>query len=394
MAHCSRLNVQQLNINIPILLNKPTINKPQINKSEIVPTIDKSQINKSEIVPTIDKSQINKSGIAPTINKSGIVPTINKPQINISQINKREIIPTINESQINKSGIVPTINKPQINKSGIVPMINKSDQSIVPMINDTASLTQQRLPTILLSSTINKPESSKQQTGHPTIIKKPIINNPESLKQQTGHPTILKKPIINKSTNNRRKKYRKRKTQTIRSPQESTMVKNTSFVKIHDINNLNSFAQSISSLNIVINPETISPHLCYILYSTVSNRIYIGYTNDFPHRIRQHNGEIKGGAKKTKLFRPWKPICTIHGFYDNTSALRFEWRLQHPIKRRRAGEDAINHVIYSLNQVLINGDGSVDKDNKMNWPTLLIKWRINGYKIENKDVINSYTEVC
>ena len=44
-------------------------------------------------------------------------------------------------------------------------------------------------------------------------------------------------------------------------------------------------------------------YFCYILRSEnqkYQNETYIGFTDDPIHRIRQHNGLIKGGAKFTK----------------------------------------------------------------------------------------------
>ena len=55
-------------------------------------------------------------------------------------------------------------------------------------------------------------------------------------------------------------------------------------------------------------------------------------TNDFTHRIRQHNQEIKGGAKYTKKKKNWYPICIIDGFPDMRSACQCEWRLKHLAK--------------------------------------------------------------
>ena len=68
--------------------------------------------------------------------------------------------------------------------------------------------------------------------------------------------------------------------------------------------------------------------VCYLLKSSVCNRTYIGATNNFKKRIRQHNGEIKGGAKYTYSNRPWKPVCLVYGFKDNSHALCFEWRVK------------------------------------------------------------------
>jgi len=137
-------------------------------------------------------------------------------------------------------------------------------------------------------------------------------------------------------------------------------------------------------LNVVRIPST---HSCYILRSLVANEVYIGYTIDFPHRLRQHNGEITGGAKRTQKWRPWVPICHIQGFYEESSARRFEYRLQHPMRKHRAGENMVLFILQALIDLINNGDGSIQKDNKMPWPKLIIKWYDN-YKIDHPQVIN------
>jgi len=76
-------------------------------------------------------------------------------------------------------------------------------------------------------------------------------------------------------------------------------------------------------------------HHCYILRSKLKkhrNKHYIGYTNNPSRRIRQHNGEIKNGAKRTHKYRPWEMVCIISGFVNWTEALQFEWALQNPHK--------------------------------------------------------------
>lgn len=75
----------------------------------------------------------------------------------------------------------------------------------------------------------------------------------------------------------------------------------------------------------------------YIVYCLISadpkhaNQTYVGITNNFARRIRQHNGEIKGGARRTRGYRPWKPLFHIVGF-TKIQALQLEWTIKH--KRR------------------------------------------------------------
>jgi len=90
-------------------------------------------------------------------------------------------------------------------------------------------------------------------------------------------------------------------------------------------------------------------HFVYLLASTTSRRTYVGYTVNLARRLRQHNGEIKGGAKYTHRGRPWRMICYVAGFPDNVTALQYEWRVHHPPKylrptRRKGGYDVDGRV--------------------------------------------------
>lgn len=82
-------------------------------------------------------------------------------------------------------------------------------------------------------------------------------------------------------------------------------------------------------------------HYVYLLKSTTSNKTYVGYTIDLKRRLRQHNGEITGGAKKTKHGRPWVMICYLEGFPYETTALQYEWRVHHPPRKRN------RHLIFN-----------------------------------------------
>jgi predicted GIY-YIG superfamily endonuclease len=67
-------------------------------------------------------------------------------------------------------------------------------------------------------------------------------------------------------------------------------------------------------------------YLVYILRS--NNRSYIGMTNDFFRRWKQHNKIIKGGAKYTSKYDEWSPICIIDGFETKSEAMQCEWKLK------------------------------------------------------------------
>lgn len=79
-------------------------------------------------------------------------------------------------------------------------------------------------------------------------------------------------------------------------------------------------------------PKPPKKHSVYFLQN--EKKSYIGYTVDLPHRIRQHRGEIKGGAKCTTS---WKHpenteiVAFISGFPTEKLALSYEWHA----KRRK-----------------------------------------------------------
>lgn len=73
------------------------------------------------------------------------------------------------------------------------------------------------------------------------------------------------------------------------------------------------------------------PPVVYMLSSlSDSRRAYIGFTVNLERRLRQHNREIRGGAKKTRRGGPWRVAAVVRGFRTQRSALRFEWAWQHP----------------------------------------------------------------
>ena len=68
-------------------------------------------------------------------------------------------------------------------------------------------------------------------------------------------------------------------------------------------------------------------HYCYLLKSLeYDNLSYIGYSIDPFRRLKQHNGELVGGAKATKKSK-WG-ISVILEFFSKSDALKYEYQLK------------------------------------------------------------------
>lgn len=98
---------------------------------------------------------------------------------------------------------------------------------------------------------------------------------------------------------------------------------------------------------------------CYILRNTdekYKRRTYNGSTNNLKRRIRQHNEEIKGGARATKgKGGKWEYCAILYGFHDHINALSCEWRIKCPSGRpgkRVAKYNGPEGRVRSLNEVL------------------------------------------
>ena len=78
------------------------------------------------------------------------------------------------------------------------------------------------------------------------------------------------------------------------------------------------------------------PWFVYLLATVEQpSKTYVGATVDIHRRLRQHNGELSGGARATSTVPGgWYRVCYIQGFLDERSALQFEWHWKNRSKRQ------------------------------------------------------------
>ena len=83
---------------------------------------------------------------------------------------------------------------------------------------------------------------------------------------------------------------------------------------------------------------------------------YIGATVDLNRRLRQHNGEIKGGAKRTtsKVSKnnTWTRVCYVSQFPDWTATLQFEWRWKQLSRKYNSNLNPIERRMRALHELL------------------------------------------
>ena len=98
-----------------------------------------------------------------------------------------------------------------------------------------------------------------------------------------------------------------------------------------------------------------SPAFVYLLLCS-DNSTYVGATVDLDKRLRQHNGEITGGAvmttSKVKKGKNWSRVCYVSGFPDWRAALQFEWRWKQISRKLSASIPPIERRLKSLRKLL------------------------------------------
>ncbi|UXE64971.1 MAG: GIY-YIG nuclease family protein [Chryseotalea sp. WA131a] len=62
----------------------------------------------------------------------------------------------------------------------------------------------------------------------------------------------------------------------------------------------------------------------YILYSSSSDRYYVGYTSDFRKRLLEHNDTSKGKSSFTRRNGPWELKCVLDCGQSESEAIKIE----------------------------------------------------------------------
>ena len=92
----------------------------------------------------------------------------------------------------------------------------------------------------------------------------------------------------------------------------------------------------------------------YLLVSYDNKSTYVGATVNVDHRLRQHNGELSGGARATKMKLPrgkWSRVVYVSNFPTWTAALQFEWRWKQ-ITRKTTTTTTTKHAVNRRMQAL------------------------------------------
>ncbi|XP_010558908.1 PREDICTED: structure-specific endonuclease subunit slx1-like [Tarenaya hassleriana] len=103
----------------------------------------------------------------------------------------------------------------------------------------------------------------------------------------------------------------------------------------------------------------------YLILSTNKPiKTYVGVTTDFSRRLKQHNGEIRGGAKASCAGRPWLCACIVHGFNGQSEASSFEsnWKsISRKLPRKQKNRDTLEQSDDGSHALLQHRKTALDK---------------------------------
>ncbi len=133
-------------------------------------------------------------------------------------------------------------------------------------------------------------------------------------------------------------------------------------------------------------------HYCYLLTDAKEHFTYVGYTVNPARRLRQHRGEIKGGAKSTKKMQgTCKFVCVVGPFLNKRTALQFEWSMKHNKPQRHYLKGRVRKLI-ELVTIVPKWTSSCIPTKKH--PSLTLQWGLLKSRVLNlldcEDVENDF----
>jgi len=114
-------------------------------------------------------------------------------------------------------------------------------------------------------------------------------------------------------------------------------------------------------------------YIIYLLYNTSNNNTYVGITNNQVRRLRQHNGELVGGAKYTSAKKgtgSWNFYGWIKAnddfILEKNRSLKLEYRVKY-LSRKSKGTP-IEKRLKAINLILAE---NIDLTFQLNLETIL-----------------------
>ncbi|KAJ4771890.1 Structure-specific endonuclease subunit slx1 [Rhynchospora pubera] len=172
---------------------------------------------------------------------------------------------------------------------------------------------------------------------------RPLLSNSKSPIKQTSGAKIASSPSPSSST----------------SPSSSNQRRKGRSVRNGDLSPRRTKKMRVSSWSV------------YLIVSSRLPRTYVGVTTNFTRRLKQHNGELKGGAKASSAGRPWSLACIVRGFENRSEACEFEskWKnISKKSSRKKKEENAVNSLLRHREEALKKVDTSFDSSRlKVEW---------------------------
>jgi predicted GIY-YIG superfamily endonuclease len=104
-------------------------------------------------------------------------------------------------------------------------------------------------------------------------------------------------------------------------------------------------------------PPIVANNYCYVLVDSTTRFTYAGYTVNPIKRLRQHNGEIKGGARATSrrvnaTFDSWSFAFVVTSpAFTKKVALSFEWHLKQHRGARTPGNPVDRRIAFLVHSL-------------------------------------------